>query len=50
LQLIDWHPPITAQLALAGFIYDGLLDKHLRRAGRIYGQRHQMLQAALAGR
>lgn len=48
-QLIDWHPPITAQLALAGFINDGLLDKHLRRTGRIYAQRHRILQTALAG-
>ena len=48
-QLIDWHPPITAQLALAGFISDGQFDKHLRRTGRIYGQRHRILQAALAG-
>jgi GntR family transcriptional regulator/MocR family aminotransferase len=48
-QLIDWHPPVTAQLALAGFINDGLLDKHLRRTRRVYAQRHQILQAALSG-
>jgi GntR family transcriptional regulator / MocR family aminotransferase len=48
-QHIDWHPPIAAQLALASFIDDGLLDKHLRRTGRIYSLRHQILQSALAG-
>lgn len=48
-QLIDWHPPIVEQLALASFIDDGLLDKHLRRTGRIYSHRHQLLQSALAG-
>jgi GntR family transcriptional regulator / MocR family aminotransferase len=48
-QLIDWHPPIAAQLALASFIDDGLLDKHLRRTGRIYSHRHQILQSSLAG-
>jgi GntR family transcriptional regulator / MocR family aminotransferase len=48
-QLIDWHPPVTAQLALAGFIGDGQFDKHLRRTGRVYHQRHRILQAALAG-
>jgi GntR family transcriptional regulator/MocR family aminotransferase len=48
-QLIDWHPPIAPQLALASFIDDGLLDKHLRRTGRIYSHRHQILQSALAG-
>jgi len=48
-QLIDWHPPAAAQLALAHFIGDGQFDKHLRRTGRVYGQRHRILQAALAG-
>lgn len=48
-QLVDWHPPLTTQLALAGFINDGSFDKHLRRARRAYGQRHRLLRDALAG-
>ena len=48
-QIIDWHPPIAAQTALAGFIEDGLLDKHLRRARRVYAERHQLLTRALSG-
>ena len=48
-QLIDWHPPIAMQTALAGFIEDGLLDKHIRRSRRVYADRHQILTAALAG-
>jgi GntR family transcriptional regulator/MocR family aminotransferase len=48
-QLIDWHPPVMAQFALAGLLEDGTIDRHLRRAGRIYTQRYQILRAALAG-
>jgi GntR family transcriptional regulator/MocR family aminotransferase len=48
-QLIDWHPPIMAQFALAGLLEDGTVDRHLRRVGRIYSQRYQLVRAALAG-
>ena len=48
-QLIDWHPPIMAQAALAGLLEDGTIDRHLRRAGRIYTQRYHLVRAALAG-
>lgn len=47
-QLIDWHPPPLTQLALARLLDDGTFGKHLRRTGRVYGQRHQILRAALA--
>ncbi len=48
-QLVDWHPPVTTQLALATFIDDGSFDRHLRRARRVYGQRYRLLRDALAG-
>ena len=48
-QLIDWHPPTAMQIALAGFIDDGLFDKHLRRSRRVYAERHYMLTQALSG-
>jgi GntR family transcriptional regulator / MocR family aminotransferase len=48
-QLIDWHPPIAMQTALAGFINDGLLDKHIRRCRRVYAERHHILTEALSG-
>jgi GntR family transcriptional regulator/MocR family aminotransferase len=48
-QLIDWHPPVMTQAALAGLLEDGTIDRHLRRAGRIYTQRYQTVRAALAG-
>jgi DNA-binding transcriptional MocR family regulator len=37
------------QFALAGLLEDGTVDRHLRRTGRIYSQRHQIVRAALAG-
>lgn len=48
-QLIDWHPPSAMQAALADFIDEGLLDKHLRRSRRVYAERHGILTEALAG-
>jgi GntR family transcriptional regulator/MocR family aminotransferase len=48
-QLIDWHPPNATQTALAGFIDDGLLDKHIRRSRRVYAERHHLLAEALSG-
>src|SRR5580692_2911830 len=48
-QLIDWHPPTAMQTALASFINDGLLDKHIRRSRRVYAERHHILTAALSG-
>jgi GntR family transcriptional regulator / MocR family aminotransferase len=48
-QLIDWHPPIAMQTALAGFIEDGLLDKHIRRSKRVYAERYHILAEALRG-
>jgi GntR family transcriptional regulator/MocR family aminotransferase len=48
-QLIDWHPPTAMQTALAGFIEDGLLDKHIRRNRRVYAERHHILIEALSG-
>jgi GntR family transcriptional regulator/MocR family aminotransferase len=37
------------QTALAGFIDDGLLDKHIRRSRRVYAERYQLLTKALSG-
>jgi GntR family transcriptional regulator / MocR family aminotransferase len=48
-QLIDWHPPTAMQDALAGFIEDGLLDKHLRRCRRAYAERRGLLTEAISG-
>ncbi|MGD0241598.1 MAG: PLP-dependent aminotransferase family protein [Streptosporangiaceae bacterium] len=48
-QLVDWHPPVMAQFALASLLEDGTVDRHLRRASRIYHHRYEIVRAALAG-
>ena len=49
-QLIDWHPPQATQAALAGFIEDGLLDRHIRRSRRVYAGRYEIFTRQLEGR
>jgi GntR family transcriptional regulator / MocR family aminotransferase len=46
-QLADWHGDYTTQAAMAGFIGDGLLARHIRRANREYAARHDLLAAVL---
>ncbi len=46
-QLIDWAPPIADQLTLRGFVADGRLDRHLRRARKDYNSRHALLSGLL---
>jgi GntR family transcriptional regulator/MocR family aminotransferase len=48
-QITDWHPPTAIQTALAGFIEDGLLDRHLLRSRRAYAERRGLLTEALSG-
>ena len=44
----DWHTLTLAQTALAYFIDDGGFARHLRRANRIYHERHDMLIEAVS--
>src|SRR5690606_5796551 len=46
-RLVDWAPAGTEQLALRELITHGLLDRHLRRARRVYAGRHRQVVAAL---
>ncbi|HVP88286.1 MAG TPA: PLP-dependent aminotransferase family protein [Casimicrobiaceae bacterium] len=46
-QLSDWHAPLVAQDTLAAFIVDGHLARHVRKMRKIYGERREILQAAL---
>lgn len=48
-QLMDWHSPGFLQRALAGFLAEGMMDRHLRRARRVYRARHQLLAGWLEG-
>lgn len=48
-QLIDWAPSGIDQLTLRGFVADGHLDRHLRRARRVYSVRHHRMADLLDG-
>jgi len=43
----DWHSPPFLQVALAQFIEDGLLARHIRKARRQYQERRERLESAL---
>ncbi|MFJ5297921.1 PLP-dependent aminotransferase family protein [Pseudomonas sp. NPDC088368] len=48
-QLTDWHTSTLPQWALAKFISEGLLNKHIRRCHGIYAGRRERILARLAG-
>jgi GntR family transcriptional regulator/MocR family aminotransferase len=47
--LTDWHTSLPAQAALARFIDEGGLARHLRRSRNVYRRRHELVSAALTG-
>lgn len=47
-QACDWHAPLASQDALAAFIAEGHLARHVRKMRRLYGERRAVLQDALA--
>ncbi|UJR84456.1 PLP-dependent aminotransferase family protein [Sandaracinus amylolyticus] len=47
-RLSDWHAPLVPQRALARFIDEGALARHLRIATREYRARRERLERALA--
>ncbi len=50
---MDWHSSIPIQAAVAGFIHDGHLTRHIRHVRRIYGDRRdrviELLKQHLGG-
>lgn len=46
-QLSDWHGELPTQAALARFIDEGLLARHIRKATREYAARHAMIANTL---
>ena len=44
----DWHTCMLVQGMLARFIDDGEFARHIRRMGRVYQERHEMITDALA--
>ncbi|WP_449433711.1 MocR-like pyridoxine biosynthesis transcription factor PdxR [Pseudomonas putida] len=47
--LSDWHSPTLLQWALARFISEGHLNKHIRRCHEIYSARRERILARLDG-
>lgn len=45
--LNDWHSPLIPQLALADFIAEGHLARHVRKMRRMYSERRAILLEAL---
>jgi GntR family transcriptional regulator/MocR family aminotransferase len=43
----DWHTATIAQSALAQFIDEGTFARHIRKVGRCYGERHEMLTSEI---
>ncbi|MFJ6657788.1 PLP-dependent aminotransferase family protein [Streptomyces sp. NPDC091377] len=43
----DWHTTVPTQAALARFVDDGLLARHIRRMQQTYADRHRILTRAL---
>ncbi|MBZ5611879.1 MAG: PLP-dependent aminotransferase family protein [Acidobacteriia bacterium] len=46
--LADRHTPVLEQAALADFIREGHLERHIRRMRRLYGRRREALVEAIA--
>ncbi|MFB9690891.1 PLP-dependent aminotransferase family protein [Amycolatopsis plumensis] len=45
--LSGWHGDLPAQAALAGLIDEGLFARHLRRATKVYADRHERITTTL---
>jgi GntR family transcriptional regulator/MocR family aminotransferase len=45
--ITDWHTATIVQGALARFIDEGVFARHIRRMSRIYGERNEVLTAAV---
>jgi GntR family transcriptional regulator/MocR family aminotransferase len=43
----DWHTPTLAQAALAHLIEEGEFARHIRKANKVYRERHAMLANAI---
>jgi GntR family transcriptional regulator/MocR family aminotransferase len=46
-RLADWHGELTTQAALARFIDEGQLARHVRRATKEYALRHDLVRSGL---
>jgi GntR family transcriptional regulator/MocR family aminotransferase len=44
----DWHTPTVPQAALARFIDEGGFARHIRKVGRVYAERHELIKNILS--
>lgn len=44
----DWHTALPSQAALARFVDEGMLARHIRRMRSVYRERYDLISAALA--
>jgi GntR family transcriptional regulator/MocR family aminotransferase len=47
-QLMDWHGELPTQAALARYIDEGLLSRHIRKVAREYATRHATISETIA--
>ncbi|HZO22057.1 MAG TPA: PLP-dependent aminotransferase family protein [Steroidobacteraceae bacterium] len=48
-QCADWHSPVLEQDALAAFIGEGHMARHVRKMRKLYGERRTLLVSVLQG-
>jgi GntR family transcriptional regulator/MocR family aminotransferase len=48
-RLVDGHSPLLTQRALARFLHDGMMARHLKRARQAYQARHDLVVRWLEG-
>ncbi|WP_116950242.1 MocR-like pyridoxine biosynthesis transcription factor PdxR [Jiangella endophytica] len=48
-RLADGHGPVATEAALARFMDEGLLARHIRRTAKVYAERRSLLLAGLEG-
>jgi GntR family transcriptional regulator/MocR family aminotransferase len=46
-RLSDWHGDVPAQAALARFVDEGLFARHIRRATKVYAERHERITSTV---
>jgi GntR family transcriptional regulator/MocR family aminotransferase len=46
-QLADWRGDLSTQGALARFLDEGMLSRHIRKATRVYAARHELITTVL---
>jgi GntR family transcriptional regulator/MocR family aminotransferase len=46
-QAVDWHSPVLEQDALAAFIGEGHMARHVRKMRKLYSERRELMMSGL---